>query len=123
MTPRRRDKAGFRRFFRYLEETGLVYPLRKRALRHGATLHDVYGDERAEAATAARIEAWWYLVAETRRSPEQVAELFDRSASSVRHGLRLLRERADELTVSVAPDTVFVLAGRAAAAGAITGGR
>ena len=106
----KRDKPGFRRFFQYLEETGLKYPLRLILRRHGTTFFDIYMDVTLPGAVAARYEAWWYLIAEARRSPAEVAELFDRNRSSVVYVMQRLREVAEEKTVRVAPDTVTVLA-------------
>lgn len=105
----RRTKEGFRRFFAYLEETGLKYPLRLITRNHGTTLFDVYMDVSLPGAVAARYEIWWYLTADAHRSPAEVADLFDRNRSSVVFVFRRLRELAEERTVSVAPDTIGVL--------------
>lgn len=112
--PRVRSRDGFLVFFRYLEETGLKTKIRRIADTRGVTIYDVYWDEKTVAARAARIEAWWYLVAETYRSPAQVAALFDWSHGAVVRALRRLREVAEERTVVVARDTVTILAGIAA---------
>lgn len=106
----RRTKEGFRRFFVYLEETDLKYPLRLIARNHGTTLYDVYMDVSLPGAVAARYESWWYLAVDAHRSPAEIAELFDRNRSSVVFVFRRLREVAEERTVSVAPDTIGVLA-------------
>lgn len=107
---RGRSKAGFRRFYAYAEEVGLKEPLSALVARHESTLFAIYMDEPTVSATAARLEVWWYLVTETGRSAAEVAELFDRNRSSVVHGLRLLKAKAEQLTVRVAPDTIGVLA-------------
>jgi hypothetical protein len=105
-----RTKEGFRRFFRELEETGLKLPLRRILEAHGSDFYAVYMDAPGPATTSARVEIWWYLTSQTHRSTAEVAMLFDRNHASVAHALRLLREKAEECTVSVAPDTVRVLA-------------
>ena len=105
-----RSQAGFRRFFDAADERGLVEPLRDIARRHGSTLRDVYADSTLPGAIAARLECWWWLTAELRRSPNEVAAMFDRSGGSVAFGLRRLAAEAERSGVRVASDTVAVLA-------------
>lgn len=105
-----RDKAGFRRFFAYVEEANLTEPLRAICHRHGSSLLEIYLDTRTPAAVAARIEVWWWLITETWRSPNEVATLFARDHASITHAIRQLRERAAALDVRVAPDTAPTLA-------------
>ena len=106
-----RSQAGFRRFFEEADERGLVEPLRDIARRHGSTLRDVYGDSALPGAIAARLESWWWLTAELRRSPNEVAILYDRRHQSVAFALRRLALEAERSGVRVASDTVAVLAG------------
>lgn len=111
--PRVRNWDGFKRFFAHLEETKLKGPLRAITKHHDTFIFDIYTDVNMENVRAARIEAWWYLVAETGRTVKQVAELFDRTPRAIAQALQLLENRAEAMTVAVAADTVAVLARQA----------
>lgn len=111
----RRDQAGFRRFFAYLEETGLDEPLREICRAHRTTLYETYTDGRGPALHAARLECWGWLVLEAGRSASEVARLYERDPTSVLYGLRRLREIDTENGVALARDTLRPLARRVAA--------
>jgi hypothetical protein len=106
----KRGAEGYRRLVLYLEECGLYDELWAIAERHDVGLSEVYEGGRDRAALAARLEIWLWLVVETGRSASEVATLFDRSASSVRHALRLLEKRAALLDVRAVTDTAPTLA-------------
>lgn len=109
-SPSKRTREGFKRFFEYAHDCQLIDPLREIARRHGATLFDVYMDTKTVAAASARIEAWFWLMSETRRSPSEVAAMFDRTRSSVLYAMKQLGEVAARLDVQVALDTAPTLA-------------
>lgn len=127
MNARPRDKAGFRRFFGYLEETGLVEPLREICIEHAVTLFEVYGDEKGPTAYAARLECWAWLHLSLRKSPTEIARLFDREHTSLLYALRRMREAATTMGVDFAVETARPIAqeiaGRASAAATAAGKR
>lgn len=89
---RARDKAGFRIFFAYAEETGLLGPLREICLAHSTTLFEIYTDAKGPASHAARLECWAHLIIEVGKSAGEVARFFDRDPASILYGMRKLRE-------------------------------
>lgn len=101
----RRDKAGFRRFYAYLRETGLEEPLRAACAAHRATLADAYGDAKGPTAHAARLECWALLALEHGKSPAEIGRMFDRDGGSVRYGLRRMAEEAAARGAALALDT------------------
>ncbi len=104
-----RDKTGFRRFFAYLEETGLDEPIRRICRGHATTLYEIYSNDRGPTAHAGRLETWWVLTNVYRKSTGEIARFFERDATSIGYALKQL---AGEENLSV--DTVGVIARRVA---------
>lgn len=111
----RRDQAGFRRFFAYLEETGLDEPLREICRAHRTTLFETYADARTGTAVAARLECWSWLALEIGKSPGEIARIFDREQASIRYGLGRMREAAAGDGAGFGRETLRALAGKVAA--------
>ena len=110
----RRDQAGFRRFFGYLEETGLDEPLREICRAHHTTLFEVYADASGPTAHAARLECWGWLTLEIGKSPTEIARIFDREQASIRYGLGRMREVAAADATGLGRETLRALAARVA---------
>ena len=89
-----RTQETYLQFLLYLDETGLDEELRAICKGHHVTPRDVYLDARGPTVHAARLECWWWLVMHTRKSPGEVAKLFDRDPGSIRYGMLRLGEQA-----------------------------
>lgn len=119
---RKRDKAGFRIFFAYLEETGLDEPLRAICRSHAVTLAEIYLDTKGPTVYAARLECWGWLTLAAGKSSAEVGRLFDRDPTSVLYALRRLAEGAS-LTLAGLHKAALATSTRAAAGFAANGRR
>jgi len=97
MASRRRDDESYRRFLVYIGECGLEPGLRSICLKHAVTPRDIYLDATGETIHAARLEVWWWLAQEHRKSSSEIGRMFDREPSSILYALKKLSEEARHL--------------------------
>lgn len=106
MASKPRDEATYACFLVYLDEIGLIDELRAICRAHHVSLRDIYLDARGPTSTAARMQAWWWLVAVKRKSQSEVARMFDRDDTSIGYAVRKLCTQSRVMNVELTEATV-----------------